>query len=188
MGLAQEVAYSSLLAFFPAVIALVGLLDLINAYGALRSFLDPVAPHAVMQLIDSFQRDSGGSGSVFALVIGSDSGRLGGVGSDGLGRQGGQPHLRPDGDEAVLEGEADLDLPRARLGARDRGNAALDRARRHARRRDLAADAQRQLHLGLEHSPLADRVRRGAAPVRVDLLPRRRTPTSGAGAGSRPAP
>ena len=48
MGLAQEVAYSSLLAFFPAVIALVGLLDLINAYGALRSFLDPVAPQAVI--------------------------------------------------------------------------------------------------------------------------------------------
>jgi membrane protein len=70
MGLAQEVAYSSLLAFFPAVIALVGLLDLINAYGALRSFLDPVAPHAIIQLIDSFERDSGGSGSVLALVIG----------------------------------------------------------------------------------------------------------------------
>ena len=47
MGLAQEVAYSSLLAFFPAVIALIGLLDLINAYGVLRSFLDPVAPKAV---------------------------------------------------------------------------------------------------------------------------------------------
>ena len=71
MGLAQEVAYSSLLAFFPAVIALIGLLDLINAYGALRSFLDPVAPQAVIQLIDSFQRDSGGSGSVVALVLGS---------------------------------------------------------------------------------------------------------------------
>ena len=42
MGLAREIAYSSLLAFFPAVIALVGLLDLINAYGTLRSFLAPV--------------------------------------------------------------------------------------------------------------------------------------------------
>ena len=44
MGLAQQIAYSSLLAFFPAVVALIGLLDLVNAYGALRSFLDPVAP------------------------------------------------------------------------------------------------------------------------------------------------
>ena len=70
MGLAREIAYSSLLAFFPAVIALVGLLDLINAYGALKSFLDPVAPKAVTQLIDSFRQDSGGSGSIVALVLG----------------------------------------------------------------------------------------------------------------------
>jgi len=48
MGLAQQVAYSSLLAFFPAVVALVGFLDLINAYDALDSFLDPVAPNAVV--------------------------------------------------------------------------------------------------------------------------------------------
>jgi len=71
MGLAKEVAYSSLLAFFPAVIALIGLLDVINAYGALRKFIDPVAPKAVTQLIQTFQQDSGGSGSVVALVIGT---------------------------------------------------------------------------------------------------------------------
>jgi membrane protein len=70
MGLAQQVAYSSLLAFFPAVVALVGLLDLVNAYTALQSFLDPVAPKAVTELIASFQKDSGGSGSVVALVVG----------------------------------------------------------------------------------------------------------------------
>jgi membrane protein len=70
MGLAQQVAYSSLLAFFPAVVALVGLLDLVNAYSALQSFLDPVAPKAVTELIASFQKDSGGSGSVVALVVG----------------------------------------------------------------------------------------------------------------------
>ena len=71
MGLAQQVAYSSLLAFFPAVVALVGFLDLINAYDALESFLNPVAPKAVTDLIRSFQQDSGGSGgSIVALVIG----------------------------------------------------------------------------------------------------------------------
>jgi membrane protein len=70
MGLAQQVAYSSLLAFFPALVALVGLLDLVNAYGTLRSFLDPVAPRAVTKLIESFQHDSGGSGSVVALLAG----------------------------------------------------------------------------------------------------------------------
>jgi len=53
------------------VIALIGLLDLINAYDALQRFLDPVAPKAVTQLIETFKQDSGGSGSVAALVIGS---------------------------------------------------------------------------------------------------------------------
>jgi len=71
MGLAKEIAYSSLLAFFPAVIALIGLLDLIHAYDALQSFIDPVAPKAVTQLIETFKQDSGGSGSLAALVIGS---------------------------------------------------------------------------------------------------------------------
>ena len=71
MGLSQQVAYSALLAFFPAMVALVGLLDLINAYGTLRSFLDPVAPKAVTDLIDTFAQDTGGSGSVIALVLGT---------------------------------------------------------------------------------------------------------------------
>jgi len=71
MGLAEQVAYSSLLAFFPAMVALVGLLDLLNAYNALASFLRPVAPHAVLTLVDTFRHDSGGSGSVVALVIGT---------------------------------------------------------------------------------------------------------------------
>ena len=69
MGLAQEVAYSSLLAFFPAVVALIGLLDMIGAYDTLQSFLNPVAPKAVTSLIQTFQQDSGGSG-VLAFVIG----------------------------------------------------------------------------------------------------------------------
>jgi len=71
MGLSQQVAYSCLLAFFPAMVALVGLLDLINAYGTLRSFLAPVAPKAVTSLIDTFAKDSGGSGSVVALIVGT---------------------------------------------------------------------------------------------------------------------
>jgi len=70
MGLAQQVAYSSLLAFFPAIVALIGLLDLVNAYDTLQNFLNPVAPKAVTDLIQSFQQDSGGSGSVVALLVG----------------------------------------------------------------------------------------------------------------------
>jgi membrane protein len=71
MGLSQQVAYSSLLAFFPAVVALVALLDLVNAYDSLQSFLNPVAPKAVTDLIRTFQQDSsGGGGSAVALVLG----------------------------------------------------------------------------------------------------------------------
>jgi membrane protein len=70
MGLSQQIAYSALLAFFPAVVALVGLLDLLNAYSTLQSFLNPVAPKSVTDLISTFQQDSGGSGSAIALVVG----------------------------------------------------------------------------------------------------------------------
>jgi membrane protein len=70
MGLSQQVAYSSLLAFFPAMVAVIALLDLVNAYDTLLSFLDPVAPKAVTDLIQTFQADSGGGGTVVALVVG----------------------------------------------------------------------------------------------------------------------
>ena len=63
MGLAQQIAYSSLLAFFPAVIFLVGLLGLIDAYDDLQEFLGPVAPGAVLSTIDEIQRDSQDNGA-----------------------------------------------------------------------------------------------------------------------------
>ena len=71
MGLAQQVAYSSLLAFFPAIVLLVGLLCLVGAYDALQDFLNPVAPQAVTDLIEQLQQDSGGSGSAVAVVVGA---------------------------------------------------------------------------------------------------------------------
>jgi membrane protein len=71
MGLAQQVAYSSLLAFFPAVVFLVGLLDLLGAYDTLQDFLNPVAPAAVTDLIKQLQEDSGGGGSALAVVVGA---------------------------------------------------------------------------------------------------------------------
>ena len=71
LGLAKQVAYSSLLAFFPAVVALVGLLDLVGAYDTLQRFLDPVAPKAVVELIRSFRADTGGGGSVVAVLAGT---------------------------------------------------------------------------------------------------------------------
>jgi membrane protein len=70
MGLAQQVAFSSLLAFFPAVIFLVGLLGLIDAYDDLTEFLGPVAPDAVLDTIDDIERstrDTGASAAAFVL-------------------------------------------------------------------------------------------------------------------------
>jgi len=71
MGLAQQVAYSSLLAFFPAVVLLVGLLGLAGAYDELQDFLNPVAPQAVTDLIEQLQEDSNGGSSVVAVVVGA---------------------------------------------------------------------------------------------------------------------
>jgi membrane protein len=71
MGLAQQIAYSSLLAFFPAVVFLVGLLDLVNAYDALRDFLAPIAPGAVLETIDTLQSDTSKSTSVIAFLVGA---------------------------------------------------------------------------------------------------------------------
>ena len=60
MGLSQQIAYSSLLAFFPSLIFLVGLLGLFDAYDDLQTFLVPVAPEAVVKLIGDIQRTARG--------------------------------------------------------------------------------------------------------------------------------
>jgi membrane protein len=71
MGLAQQIAYSSLLAFFPAVIFLVGLLGLVDGYDDLREFLAPIAPDEVIETVDRLQRDSTGATASLAFVIGA---------------------------------------------------------------------------------------------------------------------
>lgn len=71
MGLAQQIAYSSLLAFFPAVVFLVGALDLIGAYSTLKDFLAPIAPGDVLKTIDTLQQDTSKGTSVAAFFIGA---------------------------------------------------------------------------------------------------------------------
>jgi membrane protein len=71
MGLSAQVAFSSLLAFFPSVIFLVGLTDLAGAYDALRDFLAPVAPGAVLDTVDTMQSDTSKGTSVIAFVVGA---------------------------------------------------------------------------------------------------------------------
>jgi membrane protein len=70
MGLAQQIAYSWMLAFFPAVAFLLGLLGVLHLYDQLQSFLDPISPQGVTHFIEGLQKDSKGGASVTALVLG----------------------------------------------------------------------------------------------------------------------
>jgi membrane protein len=69
MGLSQQVAFSSLLAFFPAMIFLIAFLDLVGAFDSLQEFLTPVAPQSVTEIIQQLQRDTG-TGTPLLLVLG----------------------------------------------------------------------------------------------------------------------
>ena len=70
MGLSQQVAYSSLLAFFPAVAFLVGALGLFNLFDNVENLLDPIAPNGVIKFIEGLQQDSEGGASAAAFVLG----------------------------------------------------------------------------------------------------------------------
>jgi membrane protein len=70
MGLAQQIAYSSLLAFFPAMAFLVGALGLFHLFDDVKRLLDPIAPDGVITFISSLQQDSHGGTSVAAFLIG----------------------------------------------------------------------------------------------------------------------
>jgi membrane protein len=71
MGLSAQVAFSSLLAFFPAVVFLVGLLDLVGAYETLKDFLAPVAPSDVIDTIERLQQDTSTGTSMVAFLVGA---------------------------------------------------------------------------------------------------------------------
>jgi len=70
MGLAQQIAYSWLLAFFPAVAFFLGLLGVLHLYDQLQSFLAPISPHGVIHFIEGLQKDSKGGASITALLLG----------------------------------------------------------------------------------------------------------------------
>jgi membrane protein len=70
MGLAQQIAYSSLLAFFPAVAFLIGALGLFHLFDDVKQLLDPIAPNGVIKFITGLQQDSQGGTSAAAFVIG----------------------------------------------------------------------------------------------------------------------
>jgi membrane protein len=70
MGLAQQIAYSSLLAFFPAMAFLLGALGVFHLFDDVKQLLDPIAPNGVIKFITALQRDSRGGTSVAAFLIG----------------------------------------------------------------------------------------------------------------------
>jgi membrane protein len=75
MGLAQQVAYSSLFAFLPTVVLLIGLLGLFGtgAFDSLEHFASSVAPKGVLDMIDLAKQDSARnkSGSAIAFIVGA---------------------------------------------------------------------------------------------------------------------
>ncbi len=70
MGLSQQIAYSSLLAFFPAMAFLVGALGLFHLFDDVKTLLDPIAPNGVIKFITGLQKDSQGGTSAAAFLIG----------------------------------------------------------------------------------------------------------------------
>jgi membrane protein len=75
MGLAQQVAFSALLAFLPTVILLIGLLGLFGsgAFNSLEHFVGSVAPKGVLDMIDLAKKDAAQNkaGSAIAFVVGT---------------------------------------------------------------------------------------------------------------------
>jgi membrane protein len=75
MGLAQQVAFSALLAFLPSVVLLIGLLGLFGtgAFNEVERFVDSVAPKSVLDMINLAKQDAGHNkqGSAIAFAVGT---------------------------------------------------------------------------------------------------------------------
>ena len=70
MGLSQQVAYSSLLAIFPALAGLIGFLGVFHLYGPVLNALEGTVPHSVITFVRSIRSDSRGSATTAAFTIG----------------------------------------------------------------------------------------------------------------------
>ena len=134
LGLGQQVAFSSLFAFFPTVILLIGLLGLFGdrAFDSLEHFVGSVAPHGVIsthrprQAGRCPQQERLGHrlrGRPVPRLVGRDR-------RDERADQGGQPRVRPDRDTALLEAAADRARARGRDRLRARRSISADRLRR----------------------------------------------------------
>ena len=70
MGLAQQIAYSSLLAIFPALAGVIGFLGVFHLFDNVINVLAGVAPHGVIKFVNTLRGDSKGGAKAAALVIG----------------------------------------------------------------------------------------------------------------------
>jgi membrane protein len=70
MGLSQEVAYSSLLALFPALAGVIGFLGVFGLFDNVLNVLSGVAPHGVIAFVRTVRGDSHGGATAAALVVG----------------------------------------------------------------------------------------------------------------------
>ena len=70
MGLSQQIAYSSLLAFFPAVAFSSGRSGSSTSSTTSSNLLDPIAPNGVIKFITGLQQDSQRGTSAAAFMIG----------------------------------------------------------------------------------------------------------------------
>jgi membrane protein len=69
-GLAQQVAYSSMLAFFPAAAAALGLLGILGLYDSVNHLLSSVAPSGVTKFVDGLHKDNPQGTDVLAFLLG----------------------------------------------------------------------------------------------------------------------
>jgi len=70
MGLSQEVAYSSLLALFPALAGVIGFLGVFHLFDNVINVLQGTVPHGVLKFVRTLQADSKGGAKAAALVLG----------------------------------------------------------------------------------------------------------------------
>ena len=70
MGLSQQVAYSSLLAIFPALAGLIGFLGVFHLYGPVLDALQGTVPHSVIKFVRSIRADSHGGAKTAAFAVG----------------------------------------------------------------------------------------------------------------------
>jgi membrane protein len=72
MGLSAQVAYSSILAFFPTLIFVVGLFGVLGIYGALQDFLEVIAPDAIMDVLNTVEQsaEENPTASLVAFLLG----------------------------------------------------------------------------------------------------------------------